>query len=91
MGITFEPMRHKLRVACIDRNYATVRQHKAVRPSLVSASCCSARIEMKTRRGSSDAVRELLDLAPQTATVEREVSQTELPVAESPWQISSAG
>jgi Cu2+-exporting ATPase len=39
-------------------------------------------MEMKARRGSSDAVRKLLDLAPQTATVEREGRQVELPVAE---------
>ncbi len=39
-------------------------------------------MEMKARRGSSDSVRKLLDLTPQTATVEREGRQTELPVAE---------
>ena len=39
-------------------------------------------MEMKARRGSSDSVRKLLDLAPQTATVEREGRQIELPVAE---------
>src|SRR5438105_957800 len=39
-------------------------------------------MEMKARRGSSDSVRKLLDLAPQTATVEREGRQVELPVAE---------
>ena len=39
-------------------------------------------MEMKARRGSSDAVRTLLDLTPQTATVERDGRQVELPVAE---------
>jgi Cu2+-exporting ATPase len=39
-------------------------------------------MEMKARRGSSDSVRKLLDLAPQTATVEREGRQLELPVSE---------
>jgi Cu2+-exporting ATPase len=39
-------------------------------------------MEMKARRGSSDSVRKLLDLAPQTATVEREGRQIEVPVAE---------
>ena len=39
-------------------------------------------MEMKARRGSSDAVRALLDLAPQRATVERDGRQIELPVAE---------
>jgi P-type Cu2+ transporter len=39
-------------------------------------------IEMKARRGSSDSVRKLLDLAPQQATVERDGRQVELPVAE---------
>jgi len=39
-------------------------------------------MEMKARRGSSDSVRKLLDLAPQTATVERDDRQIELPVAE---------
>ena len=39
-------------------------------------------MEMKARRGSSDSVRKLLDLAPQTATVEREGQQTEIPVAQ---------
>jgi P-type Cu2+ transporter len=39
-------------------------------------------MEMKARRGSSDAVRALLDLTPQTATVERGGRQVELPVAE---------
>ncbi len=39
-------------------------------------------MEMKARRGSSDSVRKLLDLAPQTATVERDGQQVELPVAE---------
>jgi len=39
-------------------------------------------MEMKARRGSSDAVRALLDLTPPTATVERDGRQIELPVAE---------
>ena len=39
-------------------------------------------MEMKARRGSSDSVRKLLDLAPQTATVERDGRQLELAVAE---------
>jgi P-type Cu2+ transporter len=39
-------------------------------------------MEMKARRGSSDSVRKLLDLAPQTATVERDDRPVELPVAE---------
>ena len=39
-------------------------------------------MEMKARRGSSDSVRKLLDLAPQTATVERDGSQVEVPAAE---------
>jgi Cu2+-exporting ATPase len=39
-------------------------------------------MEMKARRGSSDAVRKLLDLAPPTATVERGGQLVELPVAE---------
>jgi P-type Cu2+ transporter len=39
-------------------------------------------MEMKARRGSSDAVRALLDLTPQTATVERDGRQVELSVAE---------
>ena len=39
-------------------------------------------MEMKARRGSSDSVRKLLDLAPQTATVEREGRQIEVPVAD---------
>jgi Cu2+-exporting ATPase len=39
-------------------------------------------MEMKARRGSSDSVRKLLDLAPQTATVERDGQQVELPVAD---------
>jgi P-type Cu2+ transporter len=39
-------------------------------------------MEMKARRGSSDSVRKLLDLAPQTATVERDSHQVEIPVAE---------
>src|SRR5205807_541593 len=39
-------------------------------------------MEMKARRGSSDSVRKLLDLAPQTATVERDGRQTEIQVAE---------
>lgn len=39
-------------------------------------------MEMRARRGSSDAVRKLLDLAPQRATVERDGRQVEVPVAE---------
>jgi Cu2+-exporting ATPase len=39
-------------------------------------------MEMKARRGSSDSVRKLLDLAPQTATVERGGGQIEIPAAE---------
>jgi Cu2+-exporting ATPase len=39
-------------------------------------------MEMKARRGSSDSVRKLLDLAPQTATVERDGRQLEMPVSE---------
>src|SRR4051812_19206458 len=39
-------------------------------------------MEMKARRGSSDSVRKLLDLAPRTATVERDGHQAERPVAE---------
>ena len=39
-------------------------------------------MEMKARRGSSDAVRALLDLTPQTATVERDGRVVEVPVAE---------
>jgi P-type Cu2+ transporter len=39
-------------------------------------------MEMKARRGSSDSVRKLLDLAPQTATVERDSRQIEVPAAE---------
>ncbi|MCC6178463.1 MAG: HAD-IC family P-type ATPase, partial [Chloroflexi bacterium] len=39
-------------------------------------------MEMKARRGSSDAVRALLDLTPPTATVERDGRQVEVPVAE---------
>ena len=39
-------------------------------------------MEMKARRGSSDSMRKLLYLAPQTATVERNRRQIELPVAE---------
>jgi Cu2+-exporting ATPase len=39
-------------------------------------------MEMKARRGSSDAVRALLDLTPQTATVERDGRQVEVPVAD---------
>ncbi|HEY0582994.1 MAG TPA: heavy metal translocating P-type ATPase, partial [Chloroflexota bacterium] len=39
-------------------------------------------MEMKARRGSSDSVRKLLDLAPRTATVEREGRQMEVPVAQ---------
>jgi Cu2+-exporting ATPase len=39
-------------------------------------------MEMKARRGSSDSVRKLLDLAPQTATVERDGRQMEVPATE---------
>jgi P-type Cu2+ transporter len=39
-------------------------------------------MEMRARRGSSDAVRKLLDLTPQQATVERDGRQVEIPVAE---------
>jgi P-type Cu2+ transporter len=39
-------------------------------------------MEMRARRGSSDAVRKLLDLAPQRATVERDGRQVEIPVAD---------
>src|SRR3989440_4031571 len=39
-------------------------------------------MEVKARRGSSDSVRKLLDLAPQTATVERDGRQTEIQVAQ---------
>ncbi|MDQ3809171.1 MAG: heavy metal translocating P-type ATPase, partial [Chloroflexota bacterium] len=39
-------------------------------------------MEMKARRGSSDSVRKLLDLAPQTATVEREGRQIEVAVTD---------
>jgi Cu2+-exporting ATPase len=39
-------------------------------------------MEMKARRGSSDSVRKLLDLAPKRATVERTDTVLELPVAE---------
>jgi len=39
-------------------------------------------MEMKARRGSSDSVRKLLDLAPQTAFVERDGRELEMPVAE---------
>ena len=39
-------------------------------------------MEMKARRGSSDSVRKLLDLAPQRATVERDGQVVEVPVAE---------
>ncbi len=39
-------------------------------------------MEMKARRGSSDAVRKLLDLAPQRAIVERDGQSREVPVAE---------
>jgi Cu2+-exporting ATPase len=39
-------------------------------------------MEMKARRGSSDSVRKLLDLAPQTAFVERDGREREVPVAE---------
>ncbi|HEX2173183.1 MAG TPA: heavy metal translocating P-type ATPase [Dehalococcoidia bacterium] len=39
-------------------------------------------MEMKARRGSSDAVRRLLDLTPPQATVERDGRQQDVPVAE---------
>ena len=39
-------------------------------------------MEMKARRGSSDSVRKLLDLAPQRATVERNGRQEEIAAAE---------
>jgi Cu2+-exporting ATPase len=39
-------------------------------------------MEMKARRGSSDSVRKLLDLAPKRATVERDGGLVEVPVAE---------
>jgi Cu2+-exporting ATPase len=39
-------------------------------------------MEMKARRGSSDSVRKLLDLAPKRATVERGGNLVEVPVAE---------
>src|SRR5687768_5347178 len=39
-------------------------------------------MEMKARRGSSDSVRKLLDLAPQQATVERNGQSVDVPVAE---------
>jgi Cu2+-exporting ATPase len=39
-------------------------------------------MEMKARRGSSDSVRKLLDLAPQQATIERDGRLAEVPVAE---------
>jgi Cu2+-exporting ATPase len=39
-------------------------------------------MEMKARRGSSDSVRKLLDLAPKRATVERGGNLEEIPVAE---------
>jgi Cu2+-exporting ATPase len=39
-------------------------------------------MEMKARRGSSDSVRKLLDLAPKRATIERDGSPVEVPVAE---------
>jgi P-type Cu2+ transporter len=39
-------------------------------------------MEMKARLGSSDSVRKLLDLAPQTAFVERDAREVEIPVAE---------
>ena len=39
-------------------------------------------MEMKARRGSSDSVRKLLDLAPKRATVERDGNPVELPVAD---------
>jgi len=39
-------------------------------------------MEMKARRGSSDSVRKLLDLAPKRASVEREGKVVDLPVAD---------
>ena len=39
-------------------------------------------MEMKARRGSSDSVRKLLDLAPETATVERDGRQIEVAASE---------
>src|SRR5262249_36461742 len=39
-------------------------------------------MEMKARRGSSDSVRKLLDLAPKRATVERDSNLVEVPVAD---------
>ena len=39
-------------------------------------------MEMKARRGSSDSVRKLLELAPQHATIERDGRQVDVPVAE---------
>jgi Cu2+-exporting ATPase len=39
-------------------------------------------MEMKARRGSSDSVRKLLDLAPKRASIEREAKVIEVPVAE---------
>ena len=39
-------------------------------------------MEMKARRGSSDSVRKLLDLAPKRATVERDGNLVEVPVAD---------
>lgn len=39
-------------------------------------------MEMKARRGSSDSVRKLLDLAPKRATVERAGNPVEVPVAD---------
>jgi Cu2+-exporting ATPase len=39
-------------------------------------------MEMKARRGSSDSVRKLLDLAPKVASVERDGSLVEVPVAD---------
>jgi P-type Cu2+ transporter len=39
-------------------------------------------MEMKARRGSSDSVRKLLDLAPKRATVERDGTAVDVPVSE---------
>lgn len=47
----------------------------------ISGECCGDWMEMKARRGSSDSVRKLLDLAPKTATIERDGQQLELPAA----------
>src|SRR5215472_10806797 len=39
-------------------------------------------MEMQARRGSSDSVRKLLDLAPKRASIERDGDLLEVPVAE---------